>query len=58
VSRRLTPQERLDREMQKAKSLGITISITHSPAAHERPDAMDVMEDAARRAGIYEEPKR
>jgi len=54
---RLTPQQRLDREMQKAKDMGITVSFTRNAAGIPNP-VMDELEAAADRAGIvYQNPE-
>lgn len=54
MSRRLTPDERIDREMQKLKAMGVTITVNLAsgvPGGEERP--FGVIADAARRNGIY-----
>lgn len=57
MSRRLTPQEVLDREMQKLAAMGITISVTpahgHSEGFEDRPSG--IIAEAARRNGIGED---
>lgn len=59
TSRRLTPQERLDREAQKLAAMGVTISVT--PAAGREHDVdqrpAGAIRAAAERAGILAEDR-
>lgn len=54
MGRRLTPEEVMDREMQKLKAMGVTVTVNLAPGApggEDRP--FGVIGEAARRNGIY-----
>lgn len=53
---RLTPQEIIDREMEKLKAMGVTVSVNLAPGG-ESPRVMSVLKQAAKEHGIhYGEP--
>lgn len=53
---RLTPQEVIDREMEKLKSMGITMNVQLAPTG-DTPRMMSVLKEAAKEHGIhYGEP--
>lgn len=55
---RKTAAQVLADEMQKMKDMGVTISTTRSDHGGDGKRVVDVLADAAREAGIYEEENK
>lgn len=49
---RLTPQQIIDREMEKLKAMGVTMNVKLAPGG-ENPRVMSVLKDAAKEHGIH-----
>lgn len=56
MSKKLTPQQIIEREMKKLSDMGVTISTRSAPGASFEPQRpTSVITHAAKKAGIYEE---
>lgn len=56
MAKRRTPAEEVAFQMEKMKAMGVTISTRRAPGVPDpTPRAVDIITDAARTAGIYEE---